>query len=53
MSYQPSHRAAATSHRPPIAAADLDAFLVDDEFDDTLDRELFAIRESLADFRSV
>ena len=33
-------------------AAELDAFLIDDEFDDFLDREIFAIRE-LADFRNL
>jgi hypothetical protein len=33
-------------------APDLDALLLD-EFDDALDRELFAIRESLADFRKL
>ena len=36
----------------PIGKVDLDAYMVDDEFDDVLDRELFAIRESLADFRN-
>jgi hypothetical protein len=42
MSYQPSHET------PDI----LDDFLLDDAFDDALDRELFAIRESLADDRN-
>jgi hypothetical protein len=37
----------------PIGKVDLDAYMVDDEFDDVLDRELFAIRETLADFRNV
>ena len=36
-----------------MRAADPDAFLVDDEFDDGIDRELFALRESLADFRNL
>jgi hypothetical protein len=52
MTHQLSHRTAATRHRPPIGPADLDAFLVDDDFDDLLDREIDAIRESLADFRT-
>jgi hypothetical protein len=54
MTYQPSHHrtAAATSPRPPLDAADLDAFLVEDEFDDALDREIASLRESLADFRN-
>ena len=30
----------------------LDSFVIDDEFDDFLDRHVFAIRESLADFRN-
>ena len=47
-------RAAATRHQPPVEAAlDPDAFLIDDEFDDYLDRHVLAIRESLADFRNV
>jgi len=33
-------------------AADLDDFLVDDEFDDFLDTEIAAFRDSLADFRN-
>jgi len=52
MSYQPSHRTAATRHQPPMDAADLDDFLVDDEFDDFLDTEIAAFRDSLADFRN-
>ena len=52
MTYQPSHRTAAARPQSPIDAADLDAFLIDDELDDCLDREILAIRESLADFRS-
>jgi hypothetical protein len=39
-----------TSDRP-LAGIDLDAFLIDDEFDDSLHRHLFDIRSSLADFR--
>jgi hypothetical protein len=50
MPYQISHRTAAT--RPqPRDAADIDALLLDEEFDEELDRQLAAYRESLADFR--
>ena len=35
-----NHRTAATRHQPPMDAADLDAFLIDDEFDDYLDRHV-------------
>jgi hypothetical protein len=52
MSYQHSHRTATTTHQPPMDAADIDALVIDDEPDDFLDREIAAIRESLADFRS-
>ena len=52
MTYQPSHRPATPSHRPPRDADTHDAFLLDDEFDDFLDRHVAAIRESLADFRN-
>jgi hypothetical protein len=38
--------------KQPAGALNLDACLIDDEFDAFLDRELFAFRESLADFRS-
>jgi hypothetical protein len=31
---------------------DLDAFLIDDQFDDAFDRQIADIRESLADFRN-
>jgi hypothetical protein len=44
-----SNRNAGTNDRP---LTDLDAFLIDDEFDDALDRHLFEIRESLASFRN-
>jgi hypothetical protein len=53
MIYQPSHRTAAPSHQPPMDADALDAFLLDDEFDDFLDRHVAAICESLADFRNL
>jgi hypothetical protein len=44
-----SNRIDATKQQP-AGNPDLDAWLIDDEFDDALDRELFAIRETLADF---
>jgi hypothetical protein len=53
MIYQPSHRTATPSHRPPMDAAALDAFLLDDEFDDFLDRQIASLREAPADFRNV
>jgi hypothetical protein len=40
-----------TAKQPPIGKVDLNPYLIDDDFDDVLDRELFAIRETLADFR--
>ena len=49
---QPPHRrdeAAAADRTPPISTP----CLIDDEFDDFLDRHLAAIRESLADFRNL
>ena len=46
-----SNRIDATKQQP-AGALDLDACLIDDEFDDLLDRQLFAIRETLADFRN-
>jgi hypothetical protein len=53
MTYQPSHHhTAPASQRPPLAAADLDACLIDEEFDDFLDREIASLRETLAGFRS-
>lgn len=52
MSYQPSHYSTPESQRPLLAAADLDAFFIDDEDDDFLDRHLADLRETLADFRS-
>jgi hypothetical protein len=52
MHHQPSHRTATPRHQPPRDAAAIDAFLIDDEFDDFLDRHVAAIRESLADFRN-
>jgi hypothetical protein len=53
MPYQHPHRHAATSFKPPMDADKLDALLIDDEFDDFLDRQLAEIRETLADFRSL
>jgi hypothetical protein len=46
-----SHRSDATKQQP-AGNAGFDPDLIDEEFDDLLDRELFAIRESLADFRN-
>ena len=52
MTYPHSHRTAATRHRPQHeTAAEFDACLLDDEFDDSLDRHVATIRESLADPR--
>ena len=42
---------AAAKNQQPNGNADIDAYLIDHEFDDFLDRELLAIRE-LADFRN-
>ena len=52
MTHLNSHRTAANRPHPPAHAADLDAFLIDDEFDDFLDSHVAEIRESLADFRN-
>jgi hypothetical protein len=41
-----------TTKQPHIDKVDLDADLIDEEFDDFLNRELFAIRETLADCRT-
>jgi hypothetical protein len=46
-----SKRTAGTNDRP-LAGIDPDAFLIDDEFDETLDRHVAAIFESLSDFRN-
>lgn len=46
------HRIETAKQNPPLGDLDLDAYLFDDEFDDVLDRELFAIRETLTDFRN-
>ena len=51
MTHLDSNRTVPTSDRP-LAGIDPDAFILDDEFDDSLDRQLFAIRESLTDFRN-
>ena len=53
MSYLHAITTATTRHQPLDDSAEaLDAFPFDDESDDFLDREIFAIRESLADFRN-
>jgi hypothetical protein len=41
-----------TAKEQPTGNVDLDTYPIEDEFDDGLERELFAIRESLADFRN-
>jgi hypothetical protein len=50
---QPSQHATATSPQPTRDAARIESLLVDEEFDDFPEREIFAIRESLADFRNL
>ena len=45
-----SNRTAGTNDRP-LTGIDPDAIILDDDFDDSLDRHLFEIRES-ADFRN-
>jgi hypothetical protein len=53
MKYLTSNCTAGTSNEQlGDTAADLDAFVIDDEFDDFLDREIFAIREQ-ADFHNL
>jgi hypothetical protein len=52
MIHQTRHRPAASRHQPPMDADALDAFLIDDGFDECLDRHVAAIRDSLADFRN-
>jgi hypothetical protein len=39
--------------QPHVGTVDLDAYLIDDEDDEFLDRTLADFRESLADFRSL
>jgi hypothetical protein len=41
-----------SAKQPPMGNRDFDAGLIDDEFDDSFDRYLADIRESLSDFRS-
>jgi hypothetical protein len=52
MTHFQSSRTAATNYQPLDNSAAGDTFLIEDEFDDPLDRQLFEIRESLADFRN-
>jgi hypothetical protein len=52
MTHLHSSRTAATSYQPLDNSAEHDTFLLEDEFDDHLDRQLFEIRESLADYRN-
>jgi hypothetical protein len=52
MTHQHCNRTAGTVDRMHGETdSGFDAFLIDNEFDDALDREIFAIRESLTDFR--
>jgi hypothetical protein len=43
----------AAAHQPPINPVDVDALLLDAEFDDSVDSQIAAIRESLADYRDL
>jgi hypothetical protein len=52
MTHLHSSRTAATSYQPLDNSAEHDTFLLEDEFDDHLDRQLFEIREALADYRN-
>ncbi len=53
MLHQNSHRPAATRHQQPMqGSTNPDGFLIDDEFDDYLESQVFALRESLADFHN-
>ena len=53
MPYTNASPGTAANHQPLDDSADiLDAHLIDDEFDEFLDRQIFAIRE-LADFSSL
>jgi hypothetical protein len=51
MKHLGSNRTAGTNDRP-LTGIDPDVFLIDDEFDDFLDRQVFALRESLSDYRN-
>jgi hypothetical protein len=51
MQHTSNNRNAGTSDTP-LTGIDLDAFLIDDEFEESLDRHLFEIRASLADYRN-
>lgn len=53
MSYPNRRRTDASRPQPPMETDDLDALVIDDEFDDFLDRQLASIRESHADYRSL
>jgi hypothetical protein len=53
MIQQHSHRHAATRHEEATADSDIDAYLIDDQDDEFLDRTLADFRESLADFHSL
>jgi hypothetical protein len=53
MTFQHSNLIAGSSQEPLTGPDDFEGFLIDDEFDDQLDRCLFEIREALPDFRNV
>ena len=53
MPYQHSRRTASTTHQPRMNDPNIDALPIDDGLDEFLDREIAAIRESLADFHSI
>ena len=50
MTHLNSHRTVGQKPQPTMDAAEADAFLIDKEFDEALDRQIAAIRDSLADF---
>jgi hypothetical protein len=53
MAYTHRNADAATIAGPLDDIANLDAFLIEDESDEFLDRHLAAIRESLSEFRDL
>ncbi len=52
MTHLHSNRTDTPPYQPPKDAV-VDAFLIDDEFDDLLDSEIASLCDSLADFRNV
>ena len=47
-----NHRISSAKPQPSKNVFDADDWFIDDEFDDFLDLQVAAIRESLADFRN-